>query len=75
MIEICLEQGEATLEELHQQRKKLKKSINKLDSILSVLGLSNSLVNKIFYKDKLNYLLVLFGGGIIMLIVILLLFL
>lgn len=64
MIEICLESGQNTLHELRYQRQKLERSHDKLGEILRNMGMNDSLVDKLVYKDKLNICLIWSLGSI-----------
>lgn len=57
MVEICLEQGVHTYEELHEQGRRLRCSSNKLGELLSDMGVSDSIVDKqtLYVHCKLHH--------------------
>lgn len=58
MIEICLERGEYTVSEFNRYKDDFKRRASKLDRVLRGAGFSDELVDKLMYKDKLNYILI-----------------
>lgn len=58
MIEICLEKGEYTINEFNRYRDDFKRRTSKLDKVLRDMGFNDDLVDKLMYKDKLNYILI-----------------
>lgn len=74
MVEICLEQGVHTYEELQEQGRRLRRSSNKLGKLLSDMGVSDSIVDQLIYKDKLNHLIIWYCGIFVLLILFLIIY-
>jgi hypothetical protein len=74
MIELCIEKGEATYEGFIEQRRNVERSSARLGDIMIGMGVSENLVEKLVYKDKLNYLLIWYLGIVCLVLLFLIIY-